>query len=251
MQRWGFLKDCEESHAWAWAVFIFTVKCVPSAGSPQWGLLRPEPSERTWASNLRAGSQVLGSSEMSAWGAVGPERGAPQGPGCWPCSRKCGPPQALPLLTRAGGSVGGGESRAQWPSAWTVDPDGLGSSPASVTYWPSDHGWILKPSWAGSSSWGTPAFLLGYSSRAQWEAGACPEWEASGCSCYIPTVLLDLLREPRPLLACLTSPVSSSVKVMPFANLMSLLGPSVDSVAVLRGIQKVAMLVQGNWVVKR
>lgn len=43
----------------------------------------------------------------------------------------------------------------------------------------------------------------------------------------------------------------SSVKVMPFANLMSLLGPSVDSVAVLRGIQKVAMLVQGNWVVKR
>ncbi|XP_008572449.1 PREDICTED: DNA-directed RNA polymerase III subunit RPC5 isoform X3 [Galeopterus variegatus] len=41
-----------------------------------------------------------------------------------------------------------------------------------------------------------------------------------------------------------------NVKVMPFANLMSLLGPSVDSVAVLRGIQKVAMLVQGNWVVK-
>ncbi|GAB5582996.1 DNA-directed RNA polymerase III subunit RPC5 isoform X1 [Prionailurus iriomotensis] len=42
-----------------------------------------------------------------------------------------------------------------------------------------------------------------------------------------------------------------NVKVMPFANLMSLLGPSIDSVAVLRGIQKVAMLVQGNWVVKR
>ncbi|CAK6445060.1 unnamed protein product [Pipistrellus nathusii] len=41
-----------------------------------------------------------------------------------------------------------------------------------------------------------------------------------------------------------------NVKVMPFANLMSLLGPAVDSVAVLRGIQKVAMLVQGNWVVK-
>ncbi|XP_024903037.1 DNA-directed RNA polymerase III subunit RPC5 isoform X4 [Pteropus alecto] len=41
-----------------------------------------------------------------------------------------------------------------------------------------------------------------------------------------------------------------NVKVMPFANLMSLLGPSTDSVAVLRGIQKVAMLVQGNWVVK-
>lgn len=52
-----------------------------------------------------------------------------------------------------------------------------------------------------------------------------------------------------------SSPLSdvsaSSVKAMPFANLMSLLGPSVDSVAVLRGIQKVAMLVQGNWVVKR
>ncbi|EPY74540.1 DNA-directed RNA polymerases III polypeptide-like protein [Camelus ferus] len=41
-----------------------------------------------------------------------------------------------------------------------------------------------------------------------------------------------------------------NVKVMPFANLMSLLGPSIDSMAVLRGIQKVAMLVQGNWVVK-
>ncbi|XP_044602708.1 DNA-directed RNA polymerase III subunit RPC5 isoform X3 [Equus asinus] len=41
-----------------------------------------------------------------------------------------------------------------------------------------------------------------------------------------------------------------NVKVMPFANLMSLLGPFIDSVAVLRGIQKVAMLVQGNWVVK-
>ncbi|XP_037670233.1 DNA-directed RNA polymerase III subunit RPC5 isoform X1 [Choloepus didactylus] len=41
-----------------------------------------------------------------------------------------------------------------------------------------------------------------------------------------------------------------NVKVMPFANLLSLLGPSLDSVAVLRGIQKVAMLVQGNWVVK-
>ncbi|KAB0389304.1 hypothetical protein E2I00_017103 [Balaenoptera physalus] len=32
-----------------------------------------------------------------------------------------------------------------------------------------------------------------------------------------------------------------NVKVMPFANLMSLLGPSIDSVAVLRGIQKVAI----------
>lgn len=52
------------------------------------------------------------------------------------------------------------------------------------------------------------------------------------------------------LFPCLMSP-ASSVKVMPFANLMSLLGPSIDSVAVLRGIQKVAMLVQGNWVVKR
>ncbi|KAK2084179.1 DNA-directed RNA polymerase III subunit RPC5 [Saguinus oedipus] len=41
-----------------------------------------------------------------------------------------------------------------------------------------------------------------------------------------------------------------NVKVMPLANLMSLLGPSIDSVAVLRGFQKVAMLVQGNWVVK-
>lgn len=59
-------------------------------------------------------------------------------------------------------------------------------------------------------------------------------------------------RKVRPLhLTSELCPLSPSVKVMPFANLMSLLGPSVDSVAVLRGIQKVAMLVQGNWVVKR
>lgn len=67
----------------------------------------------------------------------------------------------------------------------------------------------------------------------------------------VSTVMLGFLYEPRPLLPCLMSPLPSSVKVMPFANLMSLLGPSIDSVAVLRGIQKVAMLVQGNWVVKR
>ncbi|EMP34971.1 DNA-directed RNA polymerase III subunit RPC5 [Chelonia mydas] len=41
-----------------------------------------------------------------------------------------------------------------------------------------------------------------------------------------------------------------NVKVMPFANLMSLLGSGIDSTAVLRCIQQVAMLVQGNWVVK-
>ncbi|KGL81056.1 DNA-directed RNA polymerase III subunit RPC5 [Tinamus guttatus] len=41
-----------------------------------------------------------------------------------------------------------------------------------------------------------------------------------------------------------------NVKVMPFANLMSLLGSGSDSTAVLRCIQQVAMLVQGNWVVK-
>uniref|UniRef100_F7BJF7 RNA polymerase III subunit E n=1 Tax=Monodelphis domestica TaxID=13616 RepID=F7BJF7_MONDO len=41
-----------------------------------------------------------------------------------------------------------------------------------------------------------------------------------------------------------------NVKVMPFANLMSLLGLGTDSTSVLRCIQQVAMLVQGNWVVK-
>ncbi|XP_065588649.1 DNA-directed RNA polymerase III subunit RPC5 isoform X3 [Cyrtonyx montezumae] len=41
-----------------------------------------------------------------------------------------------------------------------------------------------------------------------------------------------------------------NVKVMPFANLMSLLGSGTDSTTVLRCIQQVAMLVQGNWVVK-
>ncbi|XP_076154597.1 DNA-directed RNA polymerase III subunit RPC5 isoform X1 [Alosa pseudoharengus] len=41
-----------------------------------------------------------------------------------------------------------------------------------------------------------------------------------------------------------------NVKVMPFANLMGLLAPGTDSTAVLRCIQQVAMLVQGNWVVK-
>lgn len=42
-----------------------------------------------------------------------------------------------------------------------------------------------------------------------------------------------------------------SVKVMPFANLMGLLASGTDSTAVLRCIQQVALLVQGNWVVKR
>ncbi|GAA6082974.1 DNA-directed RNA polymerase III subunit RPC5, partial [Tachysurus ichikawai] len=42
-----------------------------------------------------------------------------------------------------------------------------------------------------------------------------------------------------------------NVKVMPFANLMGLLASGTDSTAVLRCIQQVAMLVQGNWVVKR
>ncbi|XP_028990086.1 DNA-directed RNA polymerase III subunit RPC5 [Betta splendens] len=41
-----------------------------------------------------------------------------------------------------------------------------------------------------------------------------------------------------------------NVKVMPFANLMGLLASGTDSVSVLRCIQQVALLVQGNWVVK-
>ncbi|XP_041086754.1 DNA-directed RNA polymerase III subunit RPC5-like [Polyodon spathula] len=41
-----------------------------------------------------------------------------------------------------------------------------------------------------------------------------------------------------------------NVKVMPFANLMGFLSHGTDSTAVLRCIQQVAMLVQGNWVVK-
>uniref|UniRef100_A0A673IL73 DNA-directed RNA polymerase III subunit RPC5-like n=1 Tax=Sinocyclocheilus rhinocerous TaxID=307959 RepID=A0A673IL73_9TELE len=41
-----------------------------------------------------------------------------------------------------------------------------------------------------------------------------------------------------------------NVKVMPFANLMGLLASGTDSIAVLRCIQQVALLVQGNWVVK-
>ncbi|XP_069761698.1 DNA-directed RNA polymerase III subunit RPC5 isoform X2 [Narcine bancroftii] len=41
-----------------------------------------------------------------------------------------------------------------------------------------------------------------------------------------------------------------NVKVVQFANLMGLLGSGVDSTAVLRCIQQVAMLVQGCWVVK-
>ncbi|NXQ27224.1 RPC5 polymerase, partial [Alaudala cheleensis] len=41
-----------------------------------------------------------------------------------------------------------------------------------------------------------------------------------------------------------------SVKVMPFANLLSLLGSGTDATAVLRCVQQVALLVQGNWVVK-
>nr|XP_056722181.1 DNA-directed RNA polymerase III subunit RPC5 [Euleptes europaea] len=41
-----------------------------------------------------------------------------------------------------------------------------------------------------------------------------------------------------------------NVKAIPFANLMSLLSSGTDPTAVLRCIQQVAMLVQGNWVVK-
>ncbi|XP_020783824.2 DNA-directed RNA polymerase III subunit RPC5 [Boleophthalmus pectinirostris] len=41
-----------------------------------------------------------------------------------------------------------------------------------------------------------------------------------------------------------------NVKLMPFANLMGLLASGTDSTAVLRCIQQVALLVQGNWVVK-
>ncbi|XP_073399085.1 DNA-directed RNA polymerase III subunit RPC5 [Dendrobates tinctorius] len=41
-----------------------------------------------------------------------------------------------------------------------------------------------------------------------------------------------------------------NVKVIPFANLMGLMAAGTESIAVLRCIQQVAMLVQGNWVVK-
>nr|XP_046232947.1 DNA-directed RNA polymerase III subunit RPC5 [Scatophagus argus] len=41
-----------------------------------------------------------------------------------------------------------------------------------------------------------------------------------------------------------------NVKVMPFANLMGLLASGTDSTSALRCIQQVALLVQGNWVVK-
>ncbi|XP_068100722.1 DNA-directed RNA polymerase III subunit RPC5 isoform X1 [Hyperolius riggenbachi] len=41
-----------------------------------------------------------------------------------------------------------------------------------------------------------------------------------------------------------------NVKVIPFANLMGLMAAGTESITVLRCIQQVAMLVQGNWVVK-
>ncbi|XP_029433547.1 DNA-directed RNA polymerase III subunit RPC5 [Rhinatrema bivittatum] len=41
-----------------------------------------------------------------------------------------------------------------------------------------------------------------------------------------------------------------NVKVMPFSNLMGLVAAGTDSTAVLRCIQQVSLLVQGNWVVK-
>ncbi|XP_012720868.2 DNA-directed RNA polymerase III subunit RPC5 [Fundulus heteroclitus] len=41
-----------------------------------------------------------------------------------------------------------------------------------------------------------------------------------------------------------------NVKLMPFANLMGLLASGSDQTSVLRCIQQVALLVQGNWVVK-
>ncbi|KAM9305142.1 DNA-directed RNA polymerase III subunit RPC5 [Gastrophryne carolinensis] len=41
-----------------------------------------------------------------------------------------------------------------------------------------------------------------------------------------------------------------NVKVIPFANLMGLMAAGTESISVLRCVQQVAMLVQGNWVVK-
>ncbi|KAM4631594.1 DNA-directed RNA polymerase III subunit RPC5 [Discoglossus pictus] len=41
-----------------------------------------------------------------------------------------------------------------------------------------------------------------------------------------------------------------NVKVIPFANLMGLMAAGTESITVMRCIQQVAMLVQGNWVVK-
>ncbi|XP_063790526.1 DNA-directed RNA polymerase III subunit RPC5 [Pseudophryne corroboree] len=41
-----------------------------------------------------------------------------------------------------------------------------------------------------------------------------------------------------------------NVKVIPFANLMGLMAAGTESITVLRCIQQVAMLIQGNWVVK-
>ncbi|KAM8962179.1 DNA-directed RNA polymerase III subunit RPC5 isoform 2-T2 [Pelodytes ibericus] len=41
-----------------------------------------------------------------------------------------------------------------------------------------------------------------------------------------------------------------NVKVIPFANLMGLMAAGTESITVLRCIQQVALLVQGNWVVK-
>lgn len=46
-------------------------------------------------------------------------------------------------------------------------------------------------------------------------------------------------------------PLCFVVKVIQFANLMGLLASGTDSTSVLRCIQQVALLVQGNWVVKR
>ncbi len=61
-------------------------------------------------------------------------------------------------------------------------------------------------------------------------------------------------RALRTYLHCFLSPYKRFllvVKVMPFANLMGLLASGTDSTSVLRCIQQVALLVQGNWVVKR
>lgn len=54
-----------------------------------------------------------------------------------------------------------------------------------------------------------------------------------------------------PLLPFKASSSPLLVKVIQFANLMGLLASGTDSTAVLRCIQQVALLVQGNWVVKR
>ncbi|XP_066496505.1 DNA-directed RNA polymerase III subunit RPC5 [Tiliqua scincoides] len=77
-----------------------------------------------------------------------------------------------------------------------------------------------------------------------------PSIEEAKDKCVSPSNVLSMAQLRTLPLADQIKILMKNVKVIAFASLMSLLAPGTDPTAVLRCIQQVALLVQGNWVVK-